>query len=79
VIAIGVKLKTFTTTASQIIGPGKRYSFIVQARNAIGYSDVSVAVSVLAANKPAPPTTPMLTPSVALTVVVVDWMPPTDD
>jgi hypothetical protein len=79
VIAIGVKFKQFTTTASQAIGPGKLYSFTVKARNSIGYSDASVSVTILSANKPAAPSAPVLTPAIALTVIVIDWMPPTDD
>ncbi len=52
---------------------------MVKARNAIGYSVASAPINVLAANKPTAPSTPVLTPSIALTVVVVDWNAPTGD
>jgi len=55
------------------------YNFRVYARNAIGLSSPSTPVLILAANKPAPPATPVLTPTVAVTVVIVDWLPPTDN
>jgi hypothetical protein len=49
---MGLTSRAYTTTASQIIAPGKEYTFKVLARNAIGYSEDSVEFSILAATKP---------------------------
>lgn len=52
VIGIGISSRSFQTTLSQVIGPGITYTFKVQARNAIGLSEHSVELSVLAAVLP---------------------------
>lgn len=66
------------TTASQVIGPGIFYSFKVQARNAIGLSEDSIPVTILASIRPTPLAAPVLTPELADYVVVVDWEPVRD-
>lgn len=58
-----------------MIGPGIFYSFKVQARNAIGLSEDSLPITILAATRPTPLTAPVLTPEFADYVVVVDWEP----
>lgn len=63
------------TTASQVIGPGIYYTFKVQARNAVGLSEDSIPVTVLAAIRPRPLAAPVLSPTYADSVVVVDWEP----
>jgi hypothetical protein len=47
VLATGVVPKTYTTSVS--LTPGATYNFKVEARNSVGYSLISTAVTILAA------------------------------
>ena len=61
-----------------MIAPGKTYVFRVKARNAIGYSEDSIDFSILAATKPPVISAPVLSPTLADSVVYVDWESPAD-
>lgn len=50
---------SFTTTYLQTITPGNNYKFKVESRNAVGYSDESEVLIVLAAIIPGAPSTPI--------------------
>jgi hypothetical protein len=72
IIASGNPFKSYTVGS---LTPDLVYSFIVESRNLIGYSVVSVAVLVRAAAKPDQPSTPTTT-VVSNTAVVVQWTAP---
>jgi hypothetical protein len=77
-IGVGVTTKSFITPATVMIGPGKMYKFVVEARNVVGYSVVSSVQSILAStipNKPLPPTT---SPTAAEINLIIDWNPLAD-
>jgi len=74
VIAIGVNVTSFTTTASQAISAGRNYVFRVRARNVIGFSLDSSDIIILAATRPIKLAAPILTPTLVDTSVVVDWV-----
>ena len=73
VIGIGITSTSFVTTPSQVIGPGIKYTFKVRARNAVGLSEDSQTITVLAAVRPTAPKAPTLTPAQADSIVVVSW------
>jgi hypothetical protein len=76
VIGIGVTETQFTTTVSQKIGPSQSYSFRVQARNLIGLSTYSETLTVLAAVVPTKLSAPVLSPTLADSIVVINWSAP---
>lgn len=60
--------KFYTTLVG--LSPGRTYSFRVYARNSVGYSSPAV-ISILCAQKPNPPVTPIT--YISNTSVVVNW------
>jgi len=78
VIGVGVLAKSFVTPSNVMIGPGKTYKFVVEARNVVGYSVVSAEHSILASTIPNKPLPPVTSPTAAEINLIVDWLPLTD-
>ena len=78
VIGSGITTKSFVTPAGVMIGPGKLYKFVVEARNVVGYSAVSSVQSILASTIPNKPLPPITSPTAAEINLIVDWNPLTD-
>lgn len=67
----------FTTSYLQPITPGNYYKFKVQSRNAVGYSDESDTLIILAAIIPGASSTPITYNDG--TSVYLKWDPPSSD
>ena len=67
----GITATSYTKTG---LTAGMTYKFKVEARNAFGYSDLSAAVTVLAAQEPATPSAP--TTAVVGLYVRISWTAP---
>jgi hypothetical protein len=53
VLSTGVTTKSFSTAStSTTLTPGALYKFKVEARNSVGYSVLSSAVSIIASQRP---------------------------
>jgi hypothetical protein len=76
-IATSWTQKSFTTTYLQPVTPGNYYKFKVEARNAVGYSDESEVLIMLAAIIPGAPTD-VITYNDG-TSVYLRWTPPSPD
>lgn len=61
------------TPPAVMIGAGKTYTFVVEARNVIGYSPVSTGVAILASTIPAQPVAPTTSPLEAEYTVTISW------
>jgi len=68
---------SFTTTYLQQVQPGNMYKFKVKSRNAVGFSDFSEELQILAAILPGAPSTPITYNDG--TNVYLKWNPPSDD
>jgi hypothetical protein len=68
----GILTKSYTTTVGLV--KGRTYKFKVQARNSVGYSDLTDEIAILAAQIPAQPTKP--TTWISGLSVVVGWQTP---
>ncbi len=70
----GITLRQFTTSLPLIVG--RTYKFRVEARNSVGYSAISVPISILTAQIPATPVPP--TTTLFGDTIVVSWIQPDD-
>lgn len=72
VLNSAVTTKSYQTTVTLIAG--QSYTFKVEARNSVGYSSYSQAITILAARLPSVPATPST--QIDGNFVVVSWTAP---
>jgi hypothetical protein len=73
-IASGVTIQSYTVTD---LIPGTVYSYIVNARNLVGFGGYSSSVSIMAASRPFTPVVPV-TRMISNTNVNLTWTAPFD-
>ena len=74
IVGSGLTVREFTKEA---LVQGQTYNFRVQARNAVGYSDLSDIASVICAVGPAKPGQPST--AVIVNDVIISWTEPVTD
>ena len=72
---VNLDVTTLTQYTTQIeLSPGSTYSFTVQARSSVGYSEQSIPISILAAqiaDVPDPPST-----AINAATIIISWTAP---
>lgn len=72
VLAQGLTTRSYTTTVT--LTPGATYNFKVEARNSVGYSNLSTARSIIASQIPDTPNAPVTERFESS--IIVDWTDP---